>query len=86
VVWLPIYDNVYSKSYVDANLSPDPSIGWANDNYYHIIGFAAFLITDAKPTGSNKYVAGQFVKKQIGGSYGASVTGGGALGGSALVE
>lgn len=87
IVWLPIYDNVYSKSYMDSTFSPDPSIGWANDNYYHVIGFAAFLITDAKHSGSNKYIAGQFVQKQIGGSYGSTFsTSGGALRGSAIVE
>ncbi len=87
VVWLPVYDNVYSKSYMDATFSPAPSIGWANDNYYHVIGFAAFLITDARHTGNNKYIAGQFVQKQIGGSYGSTFsTSGGALRGSAIME
>jgi hypothetical protein len=85
VVFLPVYDNVYDRSYMEANISPTPSIGWSNDNYYHVIGFAAFLITDVKHGGSNKYIAGQFVKKQIGGSYGAPTTGG-SLGGSAIVE
>jgi hypothetical protein len=87
-VFLPIYDNVYSKSYMDSNASfPDPSIGWANDNYYHVIGFAAFEITGAQHSGSNKWIAGKFVQKQIGGSYGtSSLTGGGALRGTALIE
>lgn len=86
VVWLPIYDNVYSNTYMAVNLSPAPSIGWGNNNYYHVIGFAAFQITDAGHHTNNKYIAGMFVKKQIGGSYGAQTTGGGTLGGSAIVE
>jgi len=87
IVFLPVYDNVYSNNYMDATFSPDPSIGWASDNYYHIVGFAAFLITDAKHSGSNKYIAGQFVQKQIGGSYGSTLSpSGGALRGSAILE
>jgi hypothetical protein len=86
IVWLPVYDNVYSDSFMASNLSPSPSIGWGNDNYYHVIGFAAFEITDVKHSSSNKYVAGRFVRQQIGGSYGTTTTGGGTLGGSAIVE
>jgi hypothetical protein len=89
VVWLPVYDQIVSDQIMSQTFTPEPSIGWgASPQKYnfHVVGFAAFEVTGTQHSEQTKYILGRFVRKQIGGSYSTTLTGGGALQGSAIVE
>lgn len=77
VVFIPIFDNVYTRDFMQSNLTPAPSSGWAGgfggSSYYHIVGFAAFQITDTSH-GAQKYIAGKFLRKVVDGDVGGSLT------------
>jgi len=67
IVVIPIYDNFYDDSvvedYVEENGYTEPNVHWPNGNMYHVVGFAAFRITNAVHTGSDKYIEGEFVSR-----------------------
>lgn len=77
VVYVPVYDRYYDQSFVQANLSPAPSIGWIGGSggsvYYHIVGFAAFTITNVS-MGNDKYIEGRFIEKVSEGGFGGFLT------------
>ncbi|MBI3920403.1 MAG: Tad domain-containing protein [Armatimonadetes bacterium] len=77
VVFLPVFDNIYTRDFMQSNLTPAPSSGWAGgfggSSYYHIVGFAAFQITDTSH-GAQKYIAGKFLKRVVDGDVGGSLT------------
>jgi len=66
VVFLPVYDAMFSREFMEANLQPAPSRGWASgvggSAYYHIVGFAGFEITNVRH-GDQKFIEGRFVTK-----------------------
>lgn len=77
VVFIPIFDNIYTRDFMQSNLTPVPSSGWAGglggSSYYHIVGFAAFQITDTSH-GAQKYIAGKFIKRVVDGDVGGLLT------------
>lgn len=70
---IPIYDTAYTKSDMQSQADfPTPGIGWASNDYYHIVGFAEFVISGVSTRGSSKYIAGSFLTGAVvPGAYGS---------------
>ena len=64
-IMIPIFDRMYSKSEVQTEFPDESSSFWANNNYYHIVGFAEFEITEVKSTGNPKWIKGRFLTPSV---------------------
>lgn len=77
VVYIPVYDTLYDRTFMQTNVSPTPNCGWpggvSGSFYYHIIGFAAFDISNVSH-GDSKYIEGYFVNKVIDGDISGGLT------------
>ena len=64
-IMIPIFDRMYSTSEMDAAFPGQSHSFWANNNYYHIVGFAEFEITEVKSTGNPKWIKGRFLTPSV---------------------
>ncbi|NCO34896.1 MAG: hypothetical protein AUJ92_13875 [Armatimonadetes bacterium CG2_30_59_28] len=82
VVYLPIYDTLYSRDFMMENMQPAPNGWWPGGGggsaYYHIVGFAGFEITEVKH-GGEKYIEGRFVNRAVEGPIDGALTAGESL-------
>jgi len=67
IVYLPLFDYVYVRSDMQSTFSGhEPSLGWVNSNYYHIVGFMAASIDSCAGGGSNGTINGTFQYAVVG--------------------
>jgi len=67
IVYLPLFDYVYVRSDMQSTFSgQEPSLGWVNSNYYHIVGFLAASIDSCAGGGSNGTINGTFQYAVVG--------------------
>ncbi|NCP34513.1 MAG: hypothetical protein GW867_31350 [Armatimonadetes bacterium] len=64
-IMIPIFDRMYSTSEMDAAFPGQSHSFWANNNYYHIVGFAEFEITEVKSTGNPKWIKGRLLTPSV---------------------
>ncbi|MBN1919650.1 MAG: Tad domain-containing protein [Anaerolineae bacterium] len=66
-VYLPLFDYVYVRSDMQSTFSgQEPSIGWTNSHYYHIVGFMAATLDGCDGGGSNGTIGGTFTYAVVG--------------------
>ena len=66
-VYLPLFDYVYVRSDMQSTFAgQEPSLGWVNSNYYHIVGFLAASIDSCGGGGSNGTINGTFKYAVVG--------------------
>ena len=66
-VYLPLFDYVYVRSDMQSTFAgQEPSLGWVNSHYYHIVGFMAASIDSCAGGGSNGTINGTFQYAVVG--------------------
>ncbi len=76
-VVIPLYDVVDSWQVMhnDPDLDEPPGGFQGQGPYFHIVGFASFVITEVKSHGSDKAISGQFISRVVSGSMASSTSG-----------
>lgn len=67
-VYLPVFDYVYVRADMQRTFpgSQEPSLGWVNSHYYHIVGFLAATLDSCAGGGSNGVINGTFKYATVG--------------------